>query len=454
MKDKNDEVRKYKERGHVVHKIKDGVAVQLKLFDCDGKGDRNIMEKMTVNGFTVFYHNNGMPLTSVRAIVNAGNAHEHDDEYGYAHFLEHMFFKGTVSKTPKEIKTIGARLGYLNGYTDDERTVYYVTTRSVNLEEALGLMTEMVFEPRFDPEEFEKERGVIFQELNRSHDNPTYHFWYGSQELFAGPRGHHPIGRKATIENATIGGLKDFRKRLYTSETVCFGIVGDVSKERVVKFFEGLKAPDGFVTPLERVMPDFKANYTPRSFYHNAKQATIGLMTQPQVTKLSLEEKAVRKLVINGAGGDMHSLLFQRIREELGFCYHIHMYQNVYSDVVYSMVFAQLEKENIPKAHEEMLKILKQIKTEGFSDELLRTSKENELFDMASAIETSQGFGRCVFDAYELRGWLFDYKVMEQHVNNVSNEDIVAMANRMFPDDEMVLLAMTDEAEDKLEEFA
>lgn len=116
------------------------------------------MKLFNVNGFEVAHEDFGFgDIVNARIIVHAGASRELDERIcGVAHYLEHMFFKGTVNRGYKEINKITSELGNSNAYTGRNRTVYYLSFLEQDMDRALGILIEMLFEPAFPAEEFEK----------------------------------------------------------------------------------------------------------------------------------------------------------------------------------------------------------------------------------------------------------------------------------------------------------
>ena len=149
------------------------------------------MKLLEAAGFKVLHEKRSDSLATIRAIVNAGSTSEAEEkDYGVAHFLEHMFFKGTTKQGYKELNKKLTRLGSHNAYTSRDRTVYHMMFLPQKFSTAVDLLTEMIFEAVCDPEEFEKERGVILEEVQmylllfQWHMLCLIQFWDSIQSFF------------------------------------------------------------------------------------------------------------------------------------------------------------------------------------------------------------------------------------------------------------------------------
>jgi len=414
------------------------------------------MERMTINGNEILYHDNGQEMCTFRVIARAGASDEHDPaDYGCAHFLEHIFFKGSESKTWHQITELGARLGDQNAYTTNERTCFHQSFVSEDFEAAGELVCDMLFHPMFHEDEFERERGVILEEYQSYLDDPLWFFSETAMWHYWGERSHRVLGRRQSVENMTQDRLQSFRDRHYKQSRMAFAVVGGIGRSRIVDFFSKIHPTDNFLQEPEAYSRDDKELQTaPFSFYHPGEQAIIGLVGTRVPMETDTRDLAARKILINGLGQGMHSMLFQRIREELGFCYRIRACDDEYRDRTAVIVYCQLDKKNVEKAHEEILNIFDKVRTDGFGDELLLTAKKNRYFNEADARKTSDGFGEEVFDQYDLTGTMQTLEYEREVIFSLTNDDIKMAAERFFPaSDDVSFIKMTNEEEHKPEEY-
>lgn len=406
------------------------------------------MDILNVKGFTILHQKLPTNIINTRIIVNAGSTLEMKNEYGVAHFLEHMFFKGTNKHTYKEINRITTELGDANAFTSKETTAYFISSLASNFERSADMLMEMFFEPAFIEEEFEIEKGVIVEEYQSRMDDPTVFFWNMANESFWGSqRGHKVVGNRNTIANMTIDDLKSFRKRYYNVDNVVFAVTGNIDESEVVRVFEGLLAnvPSSSYVKLDSSAIDYDdINYEDFEFNHKAKQAIIGFMAKG-VSAKEKYDKNYRNSVMNvGLGGGMHSLLFDRIREELGLCYHVGIWSTSYKDTGDILVHCLLDEANVEQAKDEIQIILKKIKNEGLDDELIRVTKSTMLFDLADDVETSRGYSHLIFDNYfKYDCELIAHDDRKDRINSVTNDDIIEAANDAFKDDKLKFVQMT-----------
>ncbi|WP_022850520.1 M16 family metallopeptidase [Limisalsivibrio acetivorans] len=198
------------------------------------------------NGIDVVYRNMpDMKVASVQVWMKTGAVNENDKNNGISHFLEHMVFKGTKSFEPGDIdRTVESSGGSMNAATSKDYTFYYITMPSKNAETAFNVLSEMLFDAKFLPEEIEKEKPVVVQEIKRKFDRPTYDMWvYLYRELFkSSPYEREVIGTEENVLSFTREQLLDYYNHYYHPENMTLVIAGDMDKKEAlklaVKYFE------------------------------------------------------------------------------------------------------------------------------------------------------------------------------------------------------------------------
>lgn len=208
----------------------------------------NVLAQQNVkldNGITLIYkYIPNVQVASVQTWIKTGSVNETDKENGISHFLEHMVFKGTEKYAPGDIDSIvESSGGVLNAATSKDYTFYYVTTPSHKAEVAFDTISEMVFKAKFIPEEIEKEKPVVIQEIKRKFDRPTADMWSEFAEvMFAKtPYSREVIGTEENVNAFTRDMIVDYYNRYYHPENMTLVVVGDMEykavKELADKYF-------------------------------------------------------------------------------------------------------------------------------------------------------------------------------------------------------------------------
>jgi len=188
----------------------------------------------------VFVDNKELPLISIDIWCKAGSSFEDVDKNGTAHFLEHMIFKGSNKIMPGEfdykIESLGGLSNASTGYDDVH---YHVLVPPSNFKESLALLTNIVVAPDFNPDEFIKEKGVVFDEIKQQNDQPEERlFNYFLKRVWLSPNYANSIlGTENNIKNLEINDLVKFHSNHYTTEKICIAIAGNLSEE-IYKIFE------------------------------------------------------------------------------------------------------------------------------------------------------------------------------------------------------------------------
>ncbi len=194
----------------------------------------------------VFVDNKELPLISIDIWCKAGSSFEDVDKNGTAHFLEHMIFKGSNKIMPGEfdhkIESLGGLSNASTGYDDVH---YHVLVPPSNFRESLALLTNIVFAPDFNPDEFIKEKGVVIDEIKQQNDQPEERlFNYFLKRVWFSPNYANSIlGTEHSIKNLEINDLVEFHSKHYTTEKICIAIAGNLS-EAIYKTFETSDLPN------------------------------------------------------------------------------------------------------------------------------------------------------------------------------------------------------------------
>jgi zinc protease len=267
------------------------------------------LTKLKNNLNTLFVHSPGSTAGTIQIWFRAGSALEKEDHEGIAHFLEHMFFKGTKTrpgaKIAHEVETFG---GEINAFTSFDYTCYYINTPNTRISDSINILLDMVANPEFKQEDLIPERDVVFEEYRRSIDSPSQFAFNKLQDsAFSGSYAHPILGREKTIKNFTREQLHFFRNAYYNLTNALFIVAGDLSaKNEIIKTIEKYKLPEG----PESLFPEFELSKNASLDVH---QKEIGMATLTMVIKAphySTNEAASEDLAVNCLGFGETSRLY------------------------------------------------------------------------------------------------------------------------------------------------
>jgi predicted Zn-dependent peptidase len=312
--------------------------------------------------------------TSCFLMFSAGSRFETEETNGIAHFAEHMFFKGTERRPTSrdiagEVDSIG---GEFNAFTGKEYTGYYVKCAAEHAPTAFDVLTDMIGHSRFDPDEIEREKGVIIEEMNMYFDTPR-DFMSGLYEsLLYGdqPLGWDIIGRKETVRAATRETFLDYIDRWYKPTRLVVGVGGRFDGELLARVEELVSefAPGEQPGPDPVVLPSYDE---PRVIVHTKQSdqahISLGVPSYP----LAHPDRYVLQLLATVLGGGMSSRLFTEVRERRGLAYYVFGINNSYTDAGSLYSQAGVDINRIDEAVETIVRELRRIADEPVpADEL------------------------------------------------------------------------------------
>lgn len=308
--------------------------------------------------------------------ISVGSRDEKDVESGISHFLEHMIFKGTKSKSALQIAQIMDSMGgYVDASTGREHTCYYAKILPRHLPTTIELFADIFFNSLFNPIEIEKEKQVIIEEIKMYEDTPDELI----HDLFLQTLwNNHSLGRPIwgnldVIKNLTQNNLINFWTLHYTPQEIVIAIVGKVEKEsvinQVVKFF-GQHQGVNWRTQTE--LPKLKSCLN--SQFRKLEQIHLCLGTTGLPT--THEDRFALRILGLILGGGMSSRLFQKIREEKALAYNVHAYPLSYKDAGALIIYAGVSPKNYKQTIQIILNELHILKDELVNEEELLKAKE------------------------------------------------------------------------------
>src|SRR6267378_1421512 len=272
-----------------------------------------------------------LQTASLGVWVGSGSRDERPDEHGMAHFFEHMAFKGTRRRTARQIaEEIEAVGGDLNAATSIESTAYYARVLKADVPLALDVLSDILSEPAFDPEELKREQGVIIQEIGAAEDAPDDVVFDKLQETaFPGqPIGRSILGTRESVRSFDRRKLAAYLTRNYRAPDMVVAAAGAVDHQAVVDEVERRFA--SFAGPAAPVPEPARFIGGSHIEARDLEQVHVAL-AMPGVPQCdpSLFSLQVFTSVL---GGGMSSRLFQEVREIRGLCYAIYAFHAPYSD--------------------------------------------------------------------------------------------------------------------------
>ncbi len=327
---------------------------------------------------------------SVGLWVNVGSRDEQDNEQGLSHFLEHMFFKGTRTRSSQDIaKEIDALGGELNAFTSRETTTFYTKVLDEELPKAVNLMSDIFHHSLFQNREIAKEKQVVMEEFKMVEDDPEdlVHDLY-TQSIWKGhPLGRSILGTRETVESLSREAILEFLTRHYQPSQIIISVAGNFEWLTLLRLldrsFGRFTSPNGhFPTRLApRARGGIVAKKKPLNQIHFCL-GTWGLAQDHPDRYLAYTLNTL-------LGGGVSSRLFQQVRENRGWVYSIYSVLSSFKDAGLFSVYAATSLETAFKAIRLVLKEIKQIKQKGVSTAELDKAKGHMKGSLMLSLEST-----------------------------------------------------------------
>lgn len=374
--------------------------------------------------------------------VKTGARHESQEEYGVSHYIEHMLFKGTKTRSAKEISEIIDDCGgSMNAYTSRDTTCYYVKMLSDKLDLTLDIFADMFLNSTFTEDNLEKERNVILEEIKMYEDIPedTVHD-LNLRFALNNEYGNVVLGTEKTLKSITRERFLNYFNSRYVPENIGIAIAGNFDKDLLVDFLEktfgtmNKERKDSIETGV------FSHNKGENIVKRDCNQVhlcfnTLGLPVND-------DDRYAMAVLSNTLGENMSSRLFQKIREERGLAYSIYSYTTNFTEGGLYTIYAGTSKDN----YKEVINLIKEelnlIKMEGISDKELQRAQNQIKSMLVFALENSRGKMIRMWNSYQLYGKVLTVEEIEEQISKVTLEDIKKLANRIFNEKDFSLTVL------------
>jgi len=364
-----------------------------------------------------------------------GSRHELDNEAGITHLIEHMLFKGTKERTAKQIaESIEGRGGSLNAFTDKESTCYYCRILADDVENGIEVLSDMMLHSLIDPEELQREKGVVLEEIKRSEDEPGDHV----HDLHLHARwGDHPLGKPiiGTPESVSSFCREDilrYMDRRYRAEDVLLSVAGNIDPGIV---FESARRILSKIPSANEETKATRPSGTAKSTVIQKDVEQVHFCIGTDGTSIYDSELYTMVVLDAALGGSMSSRIFQEIREKRGLVYSVGSYTLNYSSGGAYAVYGGTSPEQWPLVQELVRIEFDKVCQEGLeADELIRT-KRNLNGNMVLALEGLSGrmMRMSRNELHHNRDVPIDETLAK--IEAVTNDQVVELANRILSPD-------------------
>jgi len=321
-------------------------------------------------------------MTQVRSVsigvwLTRGSRHEAAERGGIAHFVEHMLFKGTSTRTAEDIaQAIDSIGGQLDAFTAKEYASYYIKVLDEHLPLAMDILADIVRNPAFAPDDIEREKKVVVEEIKMVEDTPddlvheifTQGFWENH------PLGRPILGTKDTVESFTTDLLRDYFRSVYTANNLIVSAVGNLEHQRVRDLVQDKM---GSLAEPGQVVRDQAPRVVPKILVRNKdleqSHVCLGVGSYPQ----NHEDRYSSYVLNTLLGGSMSSRLFQNVREKRGLAYAVFSGLSAYRDAGSFTIYAGCANEAVGEVIDLVVEELRGVKNAPVLDAELQRSKDH-----------------------------------------------------------------------------
>jgi predicted Zn-dependent peptidase len=364
--------------------------------------------------------------------VGTGSRDETDAQSGISHFLEHLLFKGTPTRSAREIaEDIDAVGGDMNAYTTKEYTTFYLRLLSNDLELGLDILSDIMWNPALREDEVDAERQVILEEVLMHLDEPSDVVYERfSEAMFPGhPLGREVLGLPDVITSVSVPEIRSFFDEHYRPGNIVVAAAGDLDHDRLAEGLERRFTGGAAGGPPARVAPGpetLALDVTTR----DSEQAHLVLgMRGP--SRRSPDRFAL-SLLNHTLGGGLSSRLFQKIREERGLCYSIISDRIAYGDAGSLAVSVGTAPERAHEVLDLVVAELAELAATGVTDKELALAKGHVKADMLLSLEDSGARMSRIGASLLLHDEVLSIDELTARIEAVSRDDIAAVAGTIL----------------------
>jgi predicted Zn-dependent peptidase len=371
--------------------------------------------------------------------IATGSRNETIKNNGISHFLEHMFFKGTKTKSAREIaESFDSIGGQVNAFTSKEYTCYYAKVLDSHADYALNTLSDMFFNSTFVEEELNKEKNVVYEEIKMYEDTPDdiVHDLLSKAVYEEHPLGYPILGTEETLDRFNGESLRKYMHEMYTPEQVVVSVAGNVDESFLKEIEEIFGSYEGGKGPEAREKPDFHFNKLARK--KDTEQAHLCL----GFNGLHIGHEDVYSLIVlnNVLGGSMSSRLFQEVREQRGLAYSVFSYHSAFEDSGIVTIYGGTGAKQLDQLFDTVQSTLNTLKAEGITEKELRNSKEQLKGNLMLSLEsTNSRMSRNGKNELLLKRHRSLDEIVEE-IDTVTIEKVNRLGNNIFTDDFAVSL--------------
>lgn len=410
------------------------------------KDEVGLRRTVLANGLTVLSeHIPGVRSVALGAWVRAATLNEKPEVMGVSHMLEHMVFKGTPTRSAKDLalalETLG---GSLDAYTSREHTSYQARVLDEHVGIAADVLADLIFRPLLRQSDLELERKVILEEISTVDDTPDDLVFelHGIELWGSHPHGYPILGTRETVSALTTADLRALHDRAYHPGNVVVAASGNIDHDDLIGILQSSGWGDA-EPRSERPDPPPPAIAVPKSVRHFERDSAQTHIVFGSAT-FAHEDPRRHALSLVGMllGGGMSSRLFQRIREDLGLAYSVYTFQSFHRDSGNHGIYVGTAPDTAAEAGEAILSELAKVSAEGIPDDELAAGKSQLKGQITLSLE---GVSSRMYRAAGVELYDEEYRTLDELlaiVDGINAETVMEVCREFYSPDLQTIVSL------------
>ncbi len=375
--------------------------------------------------------------------VSSGSRREVADENGICHFIEHMLFKGTTSRSAEDIaRSVDSIGGNLDAFTAKELVSFNTKVLDDHLPQAFDVLADLVLHPMFREEDIEKEKGVILEELKMDMDNPEYlvHEIFTSNFWMGHALGKPILGTKETVRRFNREMIRGHYDRHYVPSNIFITGAGNLTHDRLVEL---VSESFGLLPARDHIPPDpVPATHARIAVRHKKSLEQVHLCLGVPSYPLPHSDRFACYVLNTVLGGGMSSRLFQNIRERRGLAYAVFSELSPYRDTGCLSVYAGTSHESAASVVQLILAEFTRLKQEMVDEEELRRAKDYLKGSLMLSLESTTSRMANLARQEMYFGRFFGLDELVASIERVSAADVQRVSQRFFEPKQIALTVL------------
>ncbi len=365
--------------------------------------------------------------------VKNGSRNELPQENGVSHYIEHMMFKGTESRTARQIaEEMDALGGQINAYTTKEYTCYHTRVLDKHFDRALDVMSDMLLHPLLAEKDVQKERNVIMEEIHMYDDAPEELVHDALQDAIwrDSSLGMPILGTAETIGAFDAAFIRNYYEMNYHQENIVLSVAGNFDAEEMLAQLN--RSLGGWRREQPFRQHDTKAGYHPSQVEREKDVEQVHICLAFPGLEREHPMKYALAIFNTLFGGGMSSRLFQKVREENGLTYSIYSYTTAFADSGLFGIYAGMNPNQAERVFELIAEEIKAVRRDAFPEKLIEVTKEQMISNFIIGTESTLNRMTSAGASLLLRGRVQETEEVIEKIEAVTAEDVLAAARKTF----------------------